>query len=135
MTINVKRCNATPHMYAITSIIVHIGILHGDKFTEAYELDIYFSKLINVFLMRTHCKLVHLRRPVCAYVCVCVRACVYVRVCMCVCVRACVLARVCVCVCMPMDVCVSAHACVCGRACARVRAFVCVCVCVCAEPG
>ena len=46
------------------------------------------------------------------YVCVCVRACVRVRVCMCVCVRACVCACACVYVCVSL--------CVCVRACVRV---------------
>ena len=55
------------------------------------------------------------------YMCVCVRACVYVcvHVYLCVFVRACVCVFVCVCLCACVFVCV------------YVRVFVCVCLCVC----
>ena len=57
------------------------------------------------------------------FLCVCVRACVFV----CVCVRACVRACVFVCVCVRACVCM----CVYVRACVRACVWVCVCVCVC----
>ena len=58
-----------------------------------------------------------------ACVCVCVRACAFVRVRACVCVRACVRVRVCACVCVRVRAC----SCVC----VRVRACACVCVHIC----
>ena len=54
--------------------------------------------------------------------CVCVCACVCVRVCVCVCVR------VCVCVCVRVCVCVCMHACLCGVYVSVVCVVVCVCM-------
>ena len=53
------------------------------------------------------------------YVCMCVRACVYV--CICPCVRMCMCVHVCAC----MYVCAQVYMCAC------VRVYVCMCVCIC----